>query len=50
MRMSEDVEIEMVKEKREGHDKELFNRAMKNRKFRMMIYNNRFGKKLKMSV
>lgn len=37
-------------EKRDGHDLEMFKKAMKNRKFRMLVYNNRFGKKLKMSV
>ncbi len=38
------------KEKRMGHDLELYNRAMKKREFRMMVYNNRFGKKLKMGL
>jgi len=38
------------KEKRRGHDLELYNRAMKKREFRMMVYNNRFGKKLKMEL
>lgn len=37
-------------EKRTGHDLELYNRAMKKREFRMMVYNNRFGKRLKMSL
>lgn len=37
-------------EKRTGHDLELYNRAMKKREFRMMMYNNRFGKRLKMSL
>lgn len=38
------------KEKRMGHDLEMYNRAMKKREFRMMVYNNRFGKKLKMGL
>lgn len=38
------------KEKRTGHDLEVYNRAMKKREFRMMVYNNRFGKRLKMSL
>lgn len=38
------------KEKRTGHDLELYERAMKKREFRKMVYNNRFGKRLKMSL
>lgn len=38
------------KQKRTGHDLEMYNRAMKKREFRMMVYNNRFGKRLKMSL
>lgn len=38
------------KEKRTGHDLEMYNRAMKKREFRKMVYNNRFGKRLKMSL
>lgn len=38
------------KEKRTGHDLEMYDRAMKKREFRKMVYNNRFGKRLKMSL